>query len=210
MSSEASNATRIIIDGDACPVKAEALRVAERHRLPVVIVSNGGLRPSRDPMVRHVVVARTPDAADDWIADECRSGRHRRHRRHPARGAGPERRRAGDRARRAAVHPGFHRHGRGDARPQAPSPRDRGHGERRPKLRPRRSLALSRRIGQDGTPGAEGRLGCPCRGFFEGVKNGKGRRCRDTSPARRGRAARRQGRRGLSRGEPAAVRCGLL
>ena len=59
---------RIIIDGDACPVKAEALRVAERHRLPVVIVSNGGLRPSRDPMVRHVVVARTPDAADDWIA----------------------------------------------------------------------------------------------------------------------------------------------
>lgn len=61
-------APRIIIDGDACPVKAEALRVAERHRLPVVIVSNGGLRPSRDPMVRHVIVARTPDAADDWIA----------------------------------------------------------------------------------------------------------------------------------------------
>src|SRR6187455_2034523 len=61
-------APRVIIDGDACPVKAEALRVAERHRLPVVIVSNGGLRPSRDPMVRHVVVARTPDAADDWIA----------------------------------------------------------------------------------------------------------------------------------------------
>jgi uncharacterized protein YaiI (UPF0178 family) len=59
---------RIIVDGDACPVKDEALRVAERHRLPVVIVSNGGLRPSRDPMVRHVVVARTPDAADDWIA----------------------------------------------------------------------------------------------------------------------------------------------
>jgi len=62
---------RIIIDGDACPVKAEALRVADRHRLPVVIVSNGGLRPSRDPMVRHVVVARTPDAADDWIAENA-------------------------------------------------------------------------------------------------------------------------------------------
>lgn len=59
---------RIIVDGDACPVKAEALRVAGRHRLPVIIVSNGGLRPSRDPMVRHVVVPRTPDAADDWIA----------------------------------------------------------------------------------------------------------------------------------------------
>jgi uncharacterized protein YaiI (UPF0178 family) len=61
-------ATRIIIDGDACPVKAETLKVAERHRLPVVIVSNGGLRPSRDPLVRHVVVPKAPDAADDWIA----------------------------------------------------------------------------------------------------------------------------------------------
>jgi len=60
--------TRIIIDGDACPVKAETLKVAERHRLPVVIVSNGGLRPSRDPLVRHVVVPKEPDAADDWIA----------------------------------------------------------------------------------------------------------------------------------------------
>jgi uncharacterized protein YaiI (UPF0178 family) len=67
----AAGATRIIVDGDACPVKAEALRVAGRHHLPVVIVSNGGLRPSRDPMVRHVIVARTPDAADDWIADNA-------------------------------------------------------------------------------------------------------------------------------------------
>ena len=71
MPPEAGANPRIIIDGDACPVKAEAIRVAERHRLPVVIVSNGGLRPSRDPMVRHVVVARTPDAADDWIADNA-------------------------------------------------------------------------------------------------------------------------------------------
>lgn len=66
-------ATRIIIDGDACPVKAEALRVAERHRLPVVIVSNGGLRPSRDPNIRHVVVPKSPDAADDWIAGNATS-----------------------------------------------------------------------------------------------------------------------------------------
>jgi uncharacterized protein YaiI (UPF0178 family) len=65
---------RIFIDGDACPVKAEALKVAERHGLPVVIVSNGGLRPSRDPMVRHVVVARNADAADDWIEAEIASG----------------------------------------------------------------------------------------------------------------------------------------
>src|SRR5260221_6240991 len=65
---------RIFIDGDACPVKAEAIRVAERHRLPVVIVSNGGLRPSRDPMVTHVVATKSPDAADDSIADHVRPG----------------------------------------------------------------------------------------------------------------------------------------
>src|SRR5690606_39260627 len=69
--SPAMTATRIIIDGDACPVKAETLKVAERHRLPVVIVSNGGLRPSRDPLVRHVVVPKEPDAADDWIAENA-------------------------------------------------------------------------------------------------------------------------------------------
>jgi uncharacterized protein YaiI (UPF0178 family) len=66
---------RLFIDGDACPVKAEALRVAERHKVPVVIVSNGGIRPSRDPMVTHIVVAKsTADAADDRIVDEAAVG----------------------------------------------------------------------------------------------------------------------------------------
>jgi uncharacterized protein YaiI (UPF0178 family) len=65
---------RIFVDGDACPVKAETLKVAGRHGLPVVIVSNGGLRPSRDPMVRHVVVAKSADAADDWIVTEIEPG----------------------------------------------------------------------------------------------------------------------------------------
>jgi uncharacterized protein YaiI (UPF0178 family) len=64
---------RVFIDGDACPVKTEALRVAARHHLTVVIVSNGGLRPSRDPTVRHVVVAKGADAADDWIAEHIRA-----------------------------------------------------------------------------------------------------------------------------------------
>jgi uncharacterized protein YaiI (UPF0178 family) len=71
MGDDEAAGVRIFIDGDACPVKAEALRVAERHGLSVVIVSNGGLRPSRDPMVRHVVVQRGPDAADDWIVDNA-------------------------------------------------------------------------------------------------------------------------------------------
>lgn len=60
---------RIFIDADACPVKEEVLRVAERHNLEVIIVSNSGMRPSRNPMVRQVVVPQTPDAADDWIAE---------------------------------------------------------------------------------------------------------------------------------------------
>ena len=57
------------MDADACPVKDEVLRVAQRHALPVVIVSNGGIRPSRDPLVRTVVVAKGADAADDWIVE---------------------------------------------------------------------------------------------------------------------------------------------
>ncbi len=65
---------RLFVDGDACPVKDEALRVAARHAMPTVIVSNGGLRPSRDPMVRHVVVPKDPDAADDWIVENAVAG----------------------------------------------------------------------------------------------------------------------------------------
>ena len=42
--------------------------------MPTVIVSNGGLRPSRDPMVRHVVVPKDPDAADDWIVENAVAG----------------------------------------------------------------------------------------------------------------------------------------
>ena len=64
----------IYVDADACPVKEEIVRVAERHNLVVTFVSNGGLRPSRDPMIRHVVVSKSADAADDWIADEAKPG----------------------------------------------------------------------------------------------------------------------------------------
>ena len=65
-------APAILVDADACPVKAEILKVAERHGLVVTFVSNGGLRPSRDPMVRHIVVSKGADAADDWIAENAR------------------------------------------------------------------------------------------------------------------------------------------
>ena len=46
----------IYVDGDACPVKAEILRVAERHGLVVYLVSNRGFRPGGDPRVRNIVV----------------------------------------------------------------------------------------------------------------------------------------------------------
>ena len=64
----------IYVDADACPVKEEIIRVADRHGLVVTLVSNGGLRPSRDPMIRHVVVPKSADAADDWIAEEGKEG----------------------------------------------------------------------------------------------------------------------------------------
>ncbi|MFU0507679.1 YaiI/YqxD family protein [Pseudaminobacter sp. NGMCC 1.201702] len=63
----------IYVDADACPVKAEVEKVADRLGLVVTFVSNGGLRPSRDPMIRHVVVPRSADAADDWIIENARS-----------------------------------------------------------------------------------------------------------------------------------------
>lgn len=61
----------MLVDADACPVKDEAAKVAGRHGLVVTFVSNGGLRPSRDPMVRHVVVPAGADAADDWIVEHA-------------------------------------------------------------------------------------------------------------------------------------------
>ncbi len=59
----------IYVDADACPVRDEALRVAERHGVPVTYVSNGGIRPSRHPLATVIVVAEGPDAADRWIAE---------------------------------------------------------------------------------------------------------------------------------------------
>ena len=64
----------IYVDADACPVKPEVLKVAERHDLEVTFVANSGLRPSRDPMVHNVIVSGAFDAADDWIAERASAG----------------------------------------------------------------------------------------------------------------------------------------
>jgi len=63
----------IYVDGDACPVKVEVERVADRHGLTVYIVTNGGVRPSANPRIRHVIVTAGADAADDWIAERIQS-----------------------------------------------------------------------------------------------------------------------------------------
>ncbi|MEL6887166.1 MAG: YaiI/YqxD family protein [Pseudomonadota bacterium] len=66
--------TTLYIDADACPVKAEAERVATRHKVPMKVVSNGGLRPSQNPLVETVIVPEGPDIADMWIADRATTG----------------------------------------------------------------------------------------------------------------------------------------
>ena len=64
----------IWVDADACPVKQEAERVATRLGVPVAFVSNGGLRPSQNPLVRMVYVAEGPDEADKHIAERAGRG----------------------------------------------------------------------------------------------------------------------------------------
>lgn len=64
----------LYIDADACPVKEEAERVATRHRIKMYVVSNGGLRPSRNPLVENIIVDQGADVADMWIAERCGPG----------------------------------------------------------------------------------------------------------------------------------------
>lgn len=66
--------TRVFVDADACPVKAEAERVATRHKAQMYLVSNGGLRLSQNPLVEVVVVPDGPDVADMWIAERAGLG----------------------------------------------------------------------------------------------------------------------------------------
>ncbi|MBO0902500.1 YaiI/YqxD family protein [Jiella sonneratiae] len=64
----------LYVDADACPVKDEAIEVAGRRSAAVILVSNGGIRPSRYPEARVVVVPDGPDVADDWIVERCAAG----------------------------------------------------------------------------------------------------------------------------------------
>ena len=62
---------RLLIDGDACPVKQEIYKVARRHAVPVSVVSNSWFRVPDDPLIEIIVVSDGFDAADDWIAERA-------------------------------------------------------------------------------------------------------------------------------------------
>ncbi len=66
--------TVIHVDADACPVKAEAERIATRHGVRLNLVCNGGLRPSANPLVEVVFVDAGADVADQWIAAQAGPG----------------------------------------------------------------------------------------------------------------------------------------
>ncbi len=60
----------LYIDADACPVKAEAEQIATRHKIEMVLVTNGGIRPSQNPFVKLVIVDMGPDSADKYITEQ--------------------------------------------------------------------------------------------------------------------------------------------
>lgn len=62
---------RTFVDADACPVKEEVVRVAERYELAVLMVANSWMRLPDSPCVERIVVSDGFDAADDWIAERC-------------------------------------------------------------------------------------------------------------------------------------------
>src|SRR6201996_6516602 len=69
----------LYIDADACPVKQEIYRVAERHAgkgvaLKVFVVSNAPIAIPRSDMIERVVVGAGMDEADNWIAERARKG----------------------------------------------------------------------------------------------------------------------------------------
>jgi uncharacterized protein YaiI (UPF0178 family) len=64
----------IYVDADACPVKAQIYRVAERHGLKVYVVSNSPIAVPREPWIERVVVGAGMDVVDNWIAERAGRG----------------------------------------------------------------------------------------------------------------------------------------
>lgn len=63
----------IFIDADACPVKQEVYRVADRFHLHVTLVANSRMRVPNEPWIELQIVANGLDVADDWIAEHAQT-----------------------------------------------------------------------------------------------------------------------------------------
>ena len=61
----------IYVDADACPVKEEIYKVAQRYKLQVTLVANSYMRIPGGDWVQLVVVDKGRDEADDWIVDHA-------------------------------------------------------------------------------------------------------------------------------------------
>jgi len=64
-------AIRIFVDADACPVKPEIYKVAERYGLKVFVVANSFMNVPRSGMIERIIVTQGPDIADDWIVERA-------------------------------------------------------------------------------------------------------------------------------------------
>jgi uncharacterized protein len=61
----------IFVDADACPVKPEVYRVAERYGLKVYVVANSFMAVPRHELIERVIVPEGSDIADDWIVERA-------------------------------------------------------------------------------------------------------------------------------------------
>ena len=67
----------IYIDADACPVKKEVYRVADRCSLRVFVVSNSSIyipESAGEAQIKSIAVGAGADVADDWIAENIGAG----------------------------------------------------------------------------------------------------------------------------------------
>jgi uncharacterized protein len=69
-----TRAIEIFIDADACPVKDETYKVAQRYGLKTWVVSNAFMQIPAHPRIERVIVDAGPDVADDWIAERVQPG----------------------------------------------------------------------------------------------------------------------------------------
>ena len=64
----------IYIDADACPVRQEAIDIALRHQVRLIMVTNGGVRPYPHELIEMKYVSQGPDEADKWIVSAAGQG----------------------------------------------------------------------------------------------------------------------------------------